>query len=341
MLQLKNLSPFAPAISIFPNRDGIDTLYVVVKGTFTLWPSVELAEQQLPPQRADEYWGDPDRSSLKYASELHLGKPGTDVALVGSARSLTGPVDQMLVTLAIGSRSKSLRVFGDRVWSFLGSPSSPQPFEVMPLVWERAFGGTHTHDDGSALAEERNPVGQGFAGAQSSADRVGQKLPNLEDPLQPLSSATQVVAPACFGLVAPSWLPRRSWAGTYDQSWQKRRAPYLPHDFDPRFFQCATPDLVFERPLVGGEPVLLAGLSEAPSLRLALPRCELGIAVRVAGRQEELSPQLETVLFEPEENRFTVTWRAERVCDKQVLRIDQVLIELRRAELGSADSRQA
>lgn len=340
MLQLKNLSPFAPAIAVFPNAEGVDTLYVVVKGTFTLTPSVTIAERQLPPQRSDEYWGEPGRSSLKYASELHLGKPGTDVALVGSARSATGPVEQMLVTLGVGARTKSVRVFGDRVWSFLGSPSAPQPFEVMPLVWERAFGGTLTLEDGRTLAEERNPVGVGFAGPRSSADSVGHKLPNLEDPLQPLSSATERVPPAGFGFVAPSWMPRRGWAGTYDRAWQKRRAPYLPRDFAARFFQCATPDLIFDEPLVGGEPVLLAGVSEAPALRLVLPRCELRVAVRVAGRQVEPSPRLETVLFEPDEHRFTLTWRAEHVCDKEVLRVDQVLVELLRAELDGADARQ-
>ena len=53
MLQLKNQSPLAPAISLLPNKDGIDTLYVVVRATFELEPALKLAEKQLPPVLAD------------------------------------------------------------------------------------------------------------------------------------------------------------------------------------------------------------------------------------------------------------------------------------------------
>ena len=36
MLQIRNGSPFATGIALLPDADGIDTLYLVVKGTFTL-----------------------------------------------------------------------------------------------------------------------------------------------------------------------------------------------------------------------------------------------------------------------------------------------------------------
>ena len=147
MLQLKNSTPFEATISLFPNEKGIDTLYVVVKATFSINPKSEIAEEQKPIVMADEYWGEPGESSLKYASELHLTKPSTDIVMIGEAcardkRSVT----QLDVSLAVANRRKTIRVFGDRRWGagLLGlSMTPPIPFESMPLIYERAFGGFH------------------------------------------------------------------------------------------------------------------------------------------------------------------------------------------------------
>jgi len=85
VLQLKNHSPFEPAITLFPDEKGVDTLYVIIKATFNLSPALSIAEQQIPPTLEDEYWGEPGLSSIKYASDMHLTKPSTDVVLVGRA----------------------------------------------------------------------------------------------------------------------------------------------------------------------------------------------------------------------------------------------------------------
>ena len=110
MLQVENRTPFAPAIAVFPNKDGIDTLYVVVKATFNLHPRLAIADTPIPPVLADEYWGDPQSSSLKYASELHVGKQTTDVVLVGKAWSATGrPVAETVAAVSVAGRQKVVR----------------------------------------------------------------------------------------------------------------------------------------------------------------------------------------------------------------------------------------
>jgi hypothetical protein len=186
VLQVRNETPFVPGIFLFPDAQGVDTLYVVVKATFTLArEGPAIAEEQQKLVLADAYWGEPGQSSLKYASEAHLLKPGTDVVLVGEAWAPQGrPVPSSLVSVKVGALRKVVQVFGDRRWKGgIGSPSpsQPEPFLRMPLVYERAYGGVHAVDAerGKVLFESRNPVGRGFRGKRSTSEMAGQLSPSL------------------------------------------------------------------------------------------------------------------------------------------------------------------
>lgn len=345
MLQLKNSSPFVAQIAVLPDVRGIDTLYVTVKATFAMGGRLEVADPQPPVLLADEYWGEPGVSSLKYASDVHLTKPSTDVVLVGQAHAPgRKPVAQLDVSLAVGKRKKVVRVFGDREWrpGILIAPASmtkPAPFKTMPLVYERAFGGLHEIEGKKPeiLFEPRNPVGSGFAGKRKGDELKGLPLPNLEDPADLVGGTKDQPAPAGFGFVAPAWEPRKSFAGTYDAAWLKQRAPYLPKDFNPRFFNTAHPDLVLDRYLTGGERVEAVNVTPHGVLNFRLPVCELQATVRVAGREEKPVLNLETVLIEPDDALLSMVWRGAVPCDKRVLKVEEILVELGRLDLdGSA-----
>jgi len=325
MLQLENTTPFKAAIAVLPDRTGIDTLYVVVKATLNLRPSLSLADEQAPPVIADEYYGDPTRTSLRAGSEMHIGKAGTDVLLIGSAwASDKRPVRQMPVTVSVANRRKTILVSGNRVWRN-GRPSDPEPFESMPLMWERAFGGAHRRGD-TVVAEERNPVGCGMSAGRAADELEGEAVPNLDDPAMPLQQVGQSPVPACLAPVAPAWLPRRAYAGTFDERWQRTRAPFLPDDFDPRFFQSAVPELAFDRYLQGGEPVRVDGVLPDGPIEFALPAARLTIAVTVAGSIEEPAVQLETLSIEPDRNRVCFSWRAAVPCDRRALKVEKIVV---------------
>jgi len=328
MLQVKNSSPFAPAIAVLPDQEGIDTVYVVVKGTFTILPAVAIAEVQVPTVVADEYWGEPGASSIKYASEMHIGKPATDVVLVGKAWTPNGKAAfEVGVMVSVAGRKQIAQVHGDRVWKGR-SLSHPEPFLSMPLVYERAFGGSYrTTPDGPLMGEERNPVGRGYLGKRSPDALAGQKAPNIEHLSIKLDRLGDTPPPVGFGFVAPSWLPRRQYAGTYDKAWQKSRAPYLPADFNPAFLNCAPPELVMPGFLKGGETVKVAGASRQGGLHFELPRQHPSVCITVDGALERPPLNLETVLIEPEDNRFCLTWRASLRCDKKVLKVQEIALE--------------
>jgi hypothetical protein len=331
MLQIDNQTPCYAVLSVLPDRVGVDTLYVILKATLVLRPKLALAPTQLPVTLADEYYGDPTDSSLRGVSEIHIGKPGTDVLLVGRAWGPKGQaVRETLVRVLAAERQKAIRVVGDRVWQPDGTPTAPAPFEAMPLVWERAFGGVHPLEE-RTLAEERNPIGVGFAGERSREDLAGHPVPNLESLDEPLERQGQRLTPVCFAPSAPHWLPRRAFAGTYDEVWQRKRAPYLPADFDPRFLQCAAPELTFDRYLSGGEPIEVHGASAEGPIAFPIPAANLQVAVRVAGSLAYPPVNLETVLLEPDENRVSLTWRAALPCDRKVLKVEKVTVTRRRA----------
>jgi hypothetical protein len=331
MLQLDNQTPFQAVMSVLPNREGVDTLYVIIKATLALRPKLSLAAVQVPVALADEYHADPADSSLKQVSELHIGKPGTDVLLVGHAWAPQGhTVTETWVQVSVAERQKTLRVLGDRHWRADGTPTAPQPFAALPLVWERAFGGFQQLP-ARTLAEERNPVGVGFTGTRVAEELVGQPLPNLEEPTTPLERIGQRCTPTCLAPSAPHWLPRRSFAGTYDDRWQRTRAPYLPTDFDARFLNCAAAEMSFERYLQGNEPVEVRGVTPEGPLSFDLPPAHLEVEVRVSGSVERPVANLETLLLEPDENRLCLTWRAGLPCDRKVLKIEKVRVTRSRA----------
>lgn len=339
MLQIRNESPFAAWIFVFPDEKGIDTLYVVVKASFEITPSgLRVSEKQTPVAVADDYWGEPGQSSLRYPSEAHIDKPATDVILVGDAFAPGGrPATQCGVTVRVGPLRKTLLVFGDRVWrSGLGGQraTAPEPFTRMPLTYERAYGGVHERRNEPALFEPRNPVGRGFRGARGAGDIEGTALPNIEDPSNPIDSPGKEAIPFGVGAVAPSWEPRKSFAGTYDEAWQKTRAPYLPADFDPRFLQFGSSGLSAQGHLRGGEPVEIGNCSPEGMLRFILPTSTLQLDVGIARAVERPPLALETVLLEPNDHRLSVSYRASLPCDKKVLKIEHATIKLTKLDFG-------
>lgn len=331
MLQLKNNTPFAAQLALFPNLQGVDSLYIIVKATFNIGQKWTLVDEQPPLQAEDQFWGDdPTISSIKRASEIHINKPATDVVLLGHAKSTEAKeMNKMDVSLKVGHVKKTIRVFGDRYWDN-GKISSPQYFNSMPLVYEKAFGGINKKEDKIVASEDRNPVGCGFVGKCKAREMQGLAVPNLEDPRQLLQQFGDIVVPAGFSFISPNWQPRVSFAGTYDERWQKKRAPYLPEDFDLRFFNMAHPDLIYPGYIVGGEPVNINGVHPAGALQFNLPTVVLSANVAIKSRVETPVFNLETLLIETDKLQLSMTWNASLPCDKEMLKIREVVINLSR-----------
>lgn len=329
MLQLRNGSPYAAEILLLADEQGRETLYLVTKMTLRYASGrLRVGEVQRPIVFADEYHGDPARSSLRRMTEAHLLKPGTDVLVLGDAYAPGGvPTSSCRVSVRVGPMSHELLVFGDRVWTGLRidpTASTPSPFTVMPIVYERAYGGSATAADGSVRAEPRNPVGRGFLGKGAPVLRA--PLPNIEDPRALVSTPASSPAPVGYGPIAPSWAPRNAYVGTYGRTWQETRAPYLTDDFSAEFFHVASPSMRSHRPLVGGEAVELSNLSPRGRDAFFLPVCAWANTVRLAGAVHPVAMRLESVFFEPGDDLVALTWRGALACHRRGLLVEEVVV---------------
>jgi hypothetical protein len=271
-------------------------------------------------------------ASYRYEPECAFIKLATDVVLTGSACASHPGTTELLVAFQVGALRKGVRVVGDRAfYKAVGGVgmTKPLPFERLPLVWERAFGGwDRSHpDEAKHELEPRNPVGVGFR-AKGSRFEEGLRCPNLEDPARPLRGFGDRPPPCATGFVSPDFQPRAGFAGTYDDAWQKQRAPLLPRDFDRRFFNAAPPGLIAAGYLRGDEQVAATGVTPSGGVAFRLP----GVAppqlrVEHAGRAD-LRPamRLDTVIVDTDAGRLFLLWRAQAaVREPGAVRTIQVL----------------
>lgn len=313
-------TPFEQSLDEIIDRDGSFARVAVLKATFQIDKRgrLEVAEQQEPVRILDECTGARGRSSVLHESDGAYFKPGTDVVVIGSAHAPGGrPAKSFMASLSVGPVKKSILVLGDRIWShsaLLGvRKSSPTPTEVVPLCWERAFGGTDASQDpaGEPEMEWRNPIGAGFCVRRSADALDGLRLPNFEEPGHRIRSWRSKPAPAGFGFVGRSGQPRVQYAGTYDDEWTRSRMPLLPLDFDYRFFNGAPEDQIVRPHLNGGELVWARNLSERGDEHFELPAIDVCFRGVARGRRIELPGALDTVILMLDRRRVVLTWRAK------------------------------
>ena len=313
MPAIENNTPFAAKVFGSFDSNAREWLVLVVTATFAAEPGCEPepAEEPLDIEPVDRHRGDPVTTSVHYPGQLGLRKPLVDVIVTGHAYAPHGRlVETMLVGLRVADLKKVVSVSGDRFWKrgLAGSgPSAPQPFDRMPIIYERAFGGGAVPvEGGKSFYEPRNPVGVGLGA--STDPNVETEVPNLEYPSDRMASPADRPAPASFGALAPGWQPRAGFGGTYDDAWLKDQAPLLPHDFDPRFFQVAPPDQQ-SKTVQPGDLVEVVGMTPEGHWSFRLPRLDVPVSLVYADRIEKGEIAIDTIQLEPDQYRFHVTGR--------------------------------
>lgn len=333
-MELLNATGMQAGYTLGMEPSGREHLVVAVKGTFSIpapGKDPELAEEQVPLVEADTFTGEPGHSAPVYETDYPLHKPGCDVLLLGSAYAPDGkPAERVQVGLKIGPMTKTFHVVGDRLWQ-VGNAIRPgshiQPFERMPITYDRAFGGVDDfHENPSKhTAYMLNPIGRGYHTELDSSLVDGTPMPNTEEIKRPVDRPDGKYQPMSFGPVGRGWTPRLKYAGTYDQDWLDNVFPFLPKDFRDDYFQAAPADQQLSYP-TGGEEMFLLNLTPEGRTNFRLPNVEVPVVFfQKKGERPETNGTIDTIVLEPDKGTFTVTWRASIPLRKNIFEIVQVL----------------
>jgi len=229
--------------------EGGQILSVVCKRTYHVDSHGRLSRAPEPVPLFEDFILDPAASTvLVHDTDLVPFKPLTDVLVLGHAYS-PKPATSVLTAVRIGERSKQVLAMGDRRASLSRtgqvSFSAPEPFERMPLGYDRAYGGIDAVAEArlgdptapikaclpreaqgpgsSEYSYPRNFAGKGYL-IEATPDAVETLvLPNLEDPADRLTPDRVVVGstrawpkmplPASYGVVDYGWFPRIAFMG--------------------------------------------------------------------------------------------------------------------------------
>jgi hypothetical protein len=346
-----NRTAFQAAWTMGFQPDGREILVIAVKGTFRI-PSngdeAVPAEAQMPLTEADEFTGEPGLSATLYESDYAHKKPFCDVLVNGAAYAPGGsPVDQVDVSLSIGSIHKRFRVVGDRVWRsgiLSAEPSWPEPFTRMPISYDCAFGGVD-RDAGDPERIEtfrKNPVGVGYHPLTKGFSLNGKPLPNTEASGSPVKNPKGSYQPMSLGPLGRNFESRIPYAGTYNEEWLKSRAPFFPDDFDYRYFQAAPADQWISYPS-GGEQVVLENLTPEGRTMFRLPTLRMPVLfLPYTASEKEVEAVIDTVLIEPDEGRVCLTWRVTLPLQQNCFELRQVIVgeQLRNWRISERASRK-
>ena len=334
-MELINATRMTTGYTMGLEPSGRELLVVVIKGTFVLprpGEPVRLADAQLPLVLADTFAGEPGFSAPVLEVDFAPRKRGCDVLLTGHARAPEGrQVTRLRCGVRVGPMAKAFNVVGDRVWQagVTGiTASAPQHFTEMPVSYDRAYGGADRHPEDPAEHDAYlpNPVGRGWHKHLKNAWVDSATLPNTEAIGQPVKSPDGKYAPMALGPLGRGWPQRARYAGTYDERWLKDDFPFLPKDFDERYYQAAPEDQQIPHPKAPLD-VELQGFTADGLRRFTLPYFEAPVHVfPKRGEREDHVATLDTIVFEPDAERFTMTWRVARPLKKSMHEIAQVLV---------------
>ena len=268
------------------------------------------------------------QQGVAYPGDFVPFKPAGEWMAVGTAYNAGyGEAGRFGVRVRIGQQSKLIDVLGDRTWVPTLLRWRPGPAEAtgpIPLTYDRAWGGP---------SYAMNPLGRG---------RVGEAMPNLETPGAWVDSRSSRVAPAGFGPLPSHWPQRQKWMGKYNARWVREHWPWLPPDFDYRFFMAAPEDQWALGYFRGDEPLVFEQMhpdhavyqSQLPGVRarcFVTQRSE-SVAAETPGDSggesvfREVPLNLDTVWVDLDQEKLVLVWRGRLpVASIKLLDIQNVL----------------
>lgn len=188
-------------------------------------------------------------SPFEFDQDTAAFRNATDVVVQGHCHTYGEPRYESLVAIASGDFRREILVTGDRRVEVGpdGQPrfTQPEPFEKLPLRYDRAYGGVDTValarfsnptfeelkfarpdwqlDRQTPFHYKRNPTGRGFLIEADEESLAAARVPNLSYPFDPVTPERLAVGaperwaraplPAALDWTGPGWFPRIAYLG--------------------------------------------------------------------------------------------------------------------------------
>jgi hypothetical protein len=283
----------------------------------------------------DIHYGDPAGTAVRAETDFCPVKPRSEVLLDAFAIAPQGRRAESVEVALVGpSLNKRAIVFGERRWVSTGTgpvASRPVPFETLPLAWHLAYGGVDkTSGDPSRMpSDPRNPIGRGYLEATDERAIEGTPLPSVEDAFSRVHNVRDRPEPVGFGPVSRFCAARARWAGTYDRDWIDNELPFLPGDFDDRYFQAA-PDDQQGIPIVQGTGFLCVNMSSSGRFVVRLPALSVPVAFFWDDRVERTTLTPDTLTLIPHRSSVVLVGRTSVRLPRKFVRLREVRVGLQR-----------
>jgi len=346
-MHIQNYLPYVVDVRSTKDAQGYPFASLMLKATYTLptagnMPAV--AQEQVPWFYSDVPVNATGAAACDHEVDMPDEKPFPEFLVAGSAHAPYGrPCERFAFGVAVGDTEKRLLAVGARTWQrgvLTGEASPIEPLLSVPASYAYGFGGmdpTSREDDPQWCPA--NFAGSGYSANPSSGKTDGMRLPQLE-PLWRRCNRPGTRFPSLgLGPLGRAWVPRRNWAGTYDQQWQDTRWPDLPLDFDARYLQSAAQDQWLTSEL-SRLPVVLTNMTPAhgphgSEVHFELPVLEyFATVIPRRGDRTRVQLRADTLVLEPDAQRFSVIAR------KQVP-LNEGLHEIREVEFGDRRAPEA
>ena len=312
-----------------PSHQGLSVSFFI-KGVFRLRPNADpIPWEKGPGHVSGDLMIDGDKKKgLGYASDFVPYKPQADFSAIGTGYPPPEATGHFIVRMQVGDHAREIGVIGERTWQHDWSgekPGKPAQVKATQLSWDNARGGPDYPP---------NPLGRG---------RDGKAMPLLEDPMHLVRSTAEVVPPAIFAPFPPESPLRRSRIGTYNKEWVETRWPWMPQDFDYRYYNAPDPRQWMKGYLRGDEELVFENMHpKIPVYRTRLPklraRCfvnqttnwSLDLMPEEAIREFRGVPMvLDTLWADMDEEKLVLVWRGHTPISSFKLRdIDHLLIAI-------------
>jgi hypothetical protein len=300
VMQFVNETSFSADLSrsILPYRDLLMAI-VVVKASFQIAKdgAVHPCPEQLPISEADA-----ETPLGNIDGDMVPIKPGCDLAILGHAHVAGGRrVLQHTIEIRIGEWTRRVVVSGERTWVKAGTlvrAADPQPFSVMPLGYDRAFGGRASTESFEAAFPD-NPGGKGFVHLAEEVD--GAPLPNIEEVDQMIARWTDRPLPGGLGPLPRQSAIRLARGADVDvENGVTRMRPAMFSFAHPRMMLAGYP---------AGAAVAIDGMTPEGRLAFKLPELPLWLEMNLGSKSTVLPLLADTLCVFPDYRRFFVLAR--------------------------------